>query len=155
MDTGSTTISCAEALTHHAELTIVTNSLQIAAMMGRAEGHPMLHLLGGQFLAESGQTVGPVAIEQIARYQADYAVISAVGVDAHAGVTNTSFEEAQIARAMMANANRTILVADASKIGRVAAHRVCRLGDVGMLLCEDLSDPVLGATLVAAGVAIG
>ena len=71
-----------------------------------------------------------------------------------AGVANSDFDEAQIARRMMANATHVIVVAQAAKLGRKAAHRVCRLDEVDMLVCDMVPGDAFRAALDAAQVQV-
>ncbi len=151
IDTGSTTLICAEALAETDDLTIITNSLRIAQVMGRT-GRSRVFLLGGSFSPDNAETLGPLVIDQIGRFQADHAVLSAAAVDAKAGVTNADFDEALIARAMMDRSSHAVLVADHTKLGRKAAFRVCRLDEVDVLVCDQAPDAEFAGALALAGV---
>ena len=149
MDAGTTTMACADALAERSEgagVTVVTNSVEVARRMGRGSGH-VVYLLGGGFRSEDNETLGPLAIEQAARFQADRAVLTVAGLDAEAGATDASFDEAQVARAMIAHARDTTVVAHAAKMGRRAAFRVCRLEEVSLLVCDEAPPDELAAAL--------
>jgi DeoR family glycerol-3-phosphate regulon repressor len=146
IDTGSTTLACAHALSEIDELTVVTNSVRIAQVMARGHGKARVHLIGGQFAADNGETVGPDAVEQIGRFHADYAIIGVAALDSSAGPSAANFDEASVARAMCANARKIIVVAHAGKFGRQAAHRICRFEDIDMLVSNEAP---AGATLLA------
>lgn len=135
IDAGTTTLACAEALSATDGLTVITNSLDIAQAIGR-NATAAVFLLGGAFRASEAETAGPLVIEQIARFQADRAILTVAGLDAGAGATDSSFDEAQIARAMIGRAGSIVIVAHAAKLGRRAAFRVCNLAEVGMLICD-------------------
>lgn len=134
MDTGSTTLACAQALTRVAGLTCITNSLAIAEVLGRADRR--VFLLGGTHHAGNGQTVGPMAIEQVARFRADRAILTVAGLEARAGATDADFDEAQVARAMLAQADMAVVVADSSKFARRAAFAVCPLAALALIVSE-------------------
>ena len=112
IDTGSTTLAAARALAGVAGLTVVTNAHAVAGALG-ASAH--VFLLGGAYRADNRQTVGPLAIEQIGRFQADRAILTVAALDREAGAMDADFDEAQIARAMIANARTTVVLAAASK----------------------------------------
>jgi DeoR family glycerol-3-phosphate regulon repressor len=99
MDAGTTTLACAEALAAAPDLagtlTVVTNSLDVARALG---GRAAVFLLGGALRADKGLTAGPLAIEQLGRFQADRAILTVAGLDAGAGATDAGFDEAQVAR---------------------------------------------------------
>ena len=154
MDTGTTTLICAEALAEMERLTVITNSVRVAQALSRGSGRSRVFLLGGAYAADNAQTCGPIALDQIDRFQADHAVLAVAAIDPVAGAADTDIEEAQIARKMIANATTVILVAQAAKLGRKAAHRVCRLDEVDMLVCETMPGDAFRAALDAADVQI-
>lgn len=154
IDTGSTTLACAHALCEIEDLTIVTNSVRIAHVMARGPGKARVHLIGGIYAADNGESVGPDAIEQIGRFHADYAIIGVAALDSAAGPSAANFDEASVARAMCANARKIIVVAHADKFGRQAAHRICRFDEIDMLVSNDGPTGALRAALTSSGVTL-
>jgi DeoR/GlpR family transcriptional regulator of sugar metabolism len=154
MDTGTTTLFCAEALAQVARLTVITNSVRVAQALSRGSGGARVFLLGGEYAADNAQTRGALALDQIDRFQADHAVLAVAALDPVAGVANTDIEETQVARRMMANATHVIVVAQAAKLGRKAAHRICRLDEVDMLVCDTVPGDAFRAALAAAQVQV-
>lgn len=154
LDTGTTTLACAQVMAELPGLTVITNSARIAQVLTRGDGQPRVYLLGGSYAAGNGETVGPMAIEQIAQFRADHAVIGAAAIDAGAGPMDADFDEAAVARAMCAHARQIVVVADAEKIGRRAAHRICRLDEVDVLVCNETPGDAFCAALAAAGVTL-
>lgn len=154
IDTGSTTLACAHALGEIDDLTIVTNSVRIAQVMARGQGKARVHMIGGLFAADNGETVGPDAIEQIGRFHADYAVIGVAALDSRAGPSAADFDEASVARAMCANARKIIVVAHADKFERQAAHLICRFIDLDMLVSNEAPVGALRNVLRSAGVTV-
>ncbi|WP_201157804.1 DeoR family transcriptional regulator [Rhodobaculum claviforme] len=134
MDTGSTTLACARALARVAGLTCITNSLAIAEVLGRAGRR--VFLLGGSYGPANAQTVGPMVIEQATRFRADRAIVTVAGLEARAGATDADVEEAQVARAMLAQADMSVVVADSAKFGRRAAFTVSPLRALGLIVSE-------------------
>lgn len=151
MDAGTTTLACAEALERTEGLTVITNSVEVAQRVGRS-GSASVFLLGGAFRPADAETVGPLVIEQVGRFQADRAILTVAGPDAGTGATDSSFDEAQVARAMIARADSTVVVAHADKMGRRAAFRVCALHEIEMLVCDRPPPDDLAARLGAARV---
>lgn len=152
MDTGSTTLICAEALRATPGLTVITNSLRIANLLGKPEIKANVHVLGGVYSADNAETLGAHAIEHLGRFQADHAVLTVAALDAQAGAMDADVREAEIARAMIARADQAIVVAHRAKIGLRAAHRVCDLDEIDALVCDGRPDPDFVAALEAAGV---
>jgi DeoR/GlpR family transcriptional regulator of sugar metabolism len=152
LDTGSTTLAAAHALVRVPRLTVITNALRIAEVLGA--GGARVFLLGGSYAPGNGQTVGPAAIAQIDRFQADRAVITVAGLDAAAGATDADFDEAHLARAMIDRAASTVVLAHQAKFGRRAAFRVCGLDEIGLVVCDEPPGGPLARALRGAGVRV-
>lgn len=154
LDTGTTTLACAQGLADVSGLTVITNSGRIAQTLSRGEGRARIFLIGGCFSPDNAETVGPMAIDQIGQFRADHAVIGVAAIDALGGAMDADFDEAAIARAMCLHAGNVIVVAHADKIGRRAAHRIRRLDEIDVLVCDETPGDAFGAALAAAGVAV-
>ncbi len=154
IDTGSTTLICAEALAQVENLTVITNSIRIAQVFGASEAGHAVYLLGGTFSFDNGQTVGPLVLEQIGSFQADHAILTIAALDGTVGAMDSNFDEAQVARAMIDNARHVFIVANTGKFERKAAFKVCPLEKVDVLVTETQPSPELSAALRAAKVEI-
>ncbi|WP_439813605.1 DeoR/GlpR family DNA-binding transcription regulator [Zavarzinia sp. CC-PAN008] len=139
IDTGSTTLAAAEYLAAIPRLTIVTNSWRLAERMAQAGSDAAIYLLGGRYNGDNAQTTGTLATEQVRAFQADRAVLTVAAIWPDIGAMDASFEEAQVARAMIANARSLTVLADHTKFGRRAAFSVCACGEIDQLV----SDPQL------------
>lgn len=121
IDAGSTTSLLTTPLLSMSGLTIITNSLEIAAKLSPLESDvPLQHdviLLGGHMGSLAQATAGEVTIAELSRYRADLALLSPVGISAHAGASSFSHQEAAIASAMTKYAKSTYILADSSKLG--------------------------------------
>lgn len=154
IDTGSTTLICAEETARVPGLTVVTNSPRIAETFATRGESTAVFLIGGRYAPDNAETVGPLAIEGVRAFRADAAIVGAGAVDGEAGVMDVDFEEAQIARAMIDHADRVIVVADATKFDRRAAFAVCPLERVDHLVADRPPTGSLAAALDAASVAV-
>lgn len=154
IDTGSTTLACAEALAGVGRLTVITNSSRIAQVFAAAPHANTVYQLGGAFHADNGQTVGPMVIDQIREFQADHAILTVSGLDPQVGATDSNFDEAQVARAMIANARHLFIVAHVGKLGLKAAFRVCRTEEIDALVTDRAPATADAEMLAAAGVEI-
>lgn len=149
MDTGSTTLACAEALAEIPGLTVITNSVDVARRLGASA---RVHLLGGQYVPANGQTVGAATVREVARFRARRAVLTVTAIDAAHGAMDADPAECEVARAMLDAASECIVVADSSKFGREAAHVVCPLPRIDLLVSEAAPPPSLRDVLAATGV---
>jgi DeoR/GlpR family transcriptional regulator of sugar metabolism len=139
IDAGTTTSALAEELAKLANLTVVTNSIDVALKMRgaaeqQAEARNEVILLGGSISDRAMATGGSTTIVDIHRYRADVALLSPVGIDHRHGATNYDHEETEVARAMVANAQRVVILADYSKIGQRSRISYCPAEDVDVLI---------------------
>ncbi len=148
---GSTAASVARALTGHQELTIVTNSLTIAQLVTT---YPQLKVImtGGMLRPESLELVGVLAENTFNAINLGTAILGTDGVTAAGGVTTHDETEARTNNAMVTHAQRVIVVADGSKIGRLAMAKVATVDQVDMLVTDSTADPEALDALRAAGV---
>jgi DeoR/GlpR family transcriptional regulator of sugar metabolism len=124
INSGGTAMLTAEYLCKmHAGLNIVTNSVAVAAALAGTHSFRVV-LLGGELNTQYGFTHGSDAEDKLRVYHADFAILSVDGISAHGGVTTYHPEEAIIDRIMISGANRVIIAADSSKIGKAGFMRV-------------------------------
>ncbi|QWF83521.1 DeoR/GlpR family DNA-binding transcription regulator [Amycolatopsis sp. CA-230715] len=136
VDSGSTMYHLASALRARQGLTVITNDLMVGV---RSAGHPTnrLHVTGG-FLVDTVYTlVGPDTGAALTALHADWAFIGAEAIHPAAGVTNINVIEVPVKQAMIAAADRAVLVADSSKFGRRALAPVCPLAEFDTILTDD------------------
>lgn len=144
LDTGTTTSLLARALLDHRQLTVVTNSSDIARTLATVNGNKV-YMAGGELRSDSGSALGFSAIEFISRFSVDHAIISAGAVNAVTGIMDYDLEEAQFGNAVLARGRRRVVVTDASKFGQKGLVRVCALTEVDELIVDrpppaDLAD---------------
>jgi DeoR family glycerol-3-phosphate regulon repressor len=154
IDTGSTTLAAAEYLAAIPRLTVITNSCRLAERLAQAGSDAAIYLLGGRYQGDNAETTGPGAVEQVRGFQADRAVITVAAVHAEIGVMDASFEEAQIARAMIARARSLTVLADQTKFGRRAAFSVCQCSEIDQLVTDQPLDRDYRDALASFGVEI-
>jgi DeoR family glycerol-3-phosphate regulon repressor len=154
IDTGSTTLLLAQALGSIDNLTIVTNSTAIAAAISSGNDTASVYLLGGTYRQDNRQTCGAMALNQIAGFHANLAILTVAAVSAETGMMDFSDDEANIARAMIAHAERSIVLADASKFDRTAPFVVASISQVGTLVCDRIPGGLLNQRLEQAGVSV-
>ena len=152
IDTGTTTVYLAEELARREGLTVITNSLTVASLASGGRGAECF-VIGGKLRPEASELLGPLALRQIANFKARHAVITvgAVGPDAF---MDFDVDEAEIARAMIAQAQTLTILADSSKIGQRALFEVCAVGEADRLVTDAPLPPAMARTLADAGVEV-
>ncbi|MET3598307.1 DeoR/GlpR family DNA-binding transcription regulator [Martelella mangrovi] len=129
LDAGSTTTATAENLLKHKDLTVITNALNIALMLGSVPGFTV-HMPGGQFKAPTLSLSGDKSVEYFRDIFANRLFLATAGVGIETGLTYPSFADLQLKEAMIRAASRVYLVADSSKINRAS---FTRLGALDMI----------------------
>ncbi len=152
IDAGSTTEALAAELAGAGRFTVITNAAGVARRLHCGGSASRVYLIGGEYRGESGETVGSVALDQIARYRADHAVLTVGAIDPAHGFMDYDVEEAMIARAMIRQAQHVTFIADHSKFGRVAMAHVCDLSAVNRLVTERAPPAPTEEALRAAGI---
>ncbi len=151
IDAGTTTALLAEALTEIADITVITNSVEVAMTLRAANRAADVVLLGGSISLDVPATYGELTLSEIARFHADLAIVSPVGIDRGAGLTYYHVGEAEVARAMFRNAGRHMILADHSKLGCTSRVVICPCAEVDVLVTDGTRSPHAGG-LRAAGV---
>jgi DeoR family transcriptional regulator of aga operon len=136
---GTTTTEVARVLGEMSRLTIVTNSLSIAAELA-VRPNLKLVLTGGVARPESYELIGPLAEGTLSGLNLDLAIVGVDGISAAAGLTTHHEVEAGTNRTLIARAERTLVVADSSKIGRAAFARIVDAAAVEELITDRAAD---------------
>ncbi len=132
IDFGSTTLEFTRKLVAVNELTVITNSPQIAGVLHENETIRTI-LIGGEFIHSRMECVGPIALDNLKRFFVDYAVIGAGAIHVDAGVMDQDINEAAVARQMIENSHHTVVLADGHKLGNHATTLVCGWDKVSYL----------------------
>lgn len=150
---GTTTSEVARQLPADRDLTVVTNALNIA-MDVVLRPRVKLIVVGGVSRPQSYELVGPWADEVMRSINIGTAFVGVDGISAAGGLTTHDEIEARTNRAMIARAERVVVVADGTKVGRVTLARMADLDVVDQLVTDDSADPSILDDLRAAGVKV-
>lgn len=146
LDVGSTTAAVAKAIVERddlEDLVVFTNGLSIALELEAAVPRISVVVTGGTLRPKQHSLVDPLGDLLIDRIHADTVVLGCNGIDPVGGVTNVNLPEAAMKQRMYRRAARRIVVADASKLGRVSVVPLCGLDDVDLLVTSERADPTL------------
>jgi DeoR family glycerol-3-phosphate regulon repressor len=132
---GTTTEQVARALYNHRDLVVITNNINVVNILSGSPSKELI-LAGGVVRQSDGGIVGEAAVEFIHQFRVDCAVIGASALDDTGAVLDYDYREVLVARAIIANARRTILVADHQKFERSAPVRICDLSQIDMFVTD-------------------
>lgn len=136
LDIGTTVYELSRLLGVKRGLTIITNSLPIAADLARTTGHKVL-CIGGQVTTNETVTGGGYArrfLEDLAAV--DLFLMGADGVSLRQGVTEYSEGIVDVKRQLAGLARRCVLLCDHSKFGVEAPFKSCPLEQVDTLITD-------------------
>ena len=153
LDNGTTTAILARELLRKRNLTVVTNSSDIARTLATVNGNKV-YMAGGELNGDNGGAFGPSAIEFAASFRVRLAIISIAALDAGFGPSDNHLAEAEFARMVLSRGERRLILADSGKFGRTALIRVCGFEAIDTLVSEKAPPAGLAAALAAANVQV-
>ena len=132
---GTTTFGLAQCLLDVPGLTIVTNSLRVASLLGSKEGVSVVVTGGVRTASEA--LVGPVADLTIRSLHFDTVFLSCNGIDPEVGLTTPNLVEAETNRTFIKVARRVVVLADHTKWGVVSLASFANLSEVDVLVTDE------------------
>ena len=136
IDAGTTTTEIALRLVDRHHLTVITNALNIALILGAVPGLA-IHMPGGQFKAPTLSLSGDKSVDYFRNIFAGKLFLATAGVALDAGLTYPSFADLQLKEAMIKAASHVYLVADSTKINRSSFTRLGALEVVHSFITDD------------------
>lgn len=124
LDLGTTVEALARAIPATFSGTIITSSLRAVATLAHLP-HAEILVSGGKLRKSELSLSGSVATSFLDAIYPDVAVISVGAIDPDSGVTDFDFDELHVKRSVLANSTMSIVVADSTKVGRVAPYKLC------------------------------
>ncbi len=138
MNIGTTIEAVArELIVNHQHLRFITNNINVASIISRRPDFEVI-ITGGVVRPKDGGITGVATLDMIEQFKVDYAVIGCAGIDNDGTLLDYDYREVRAAKAMMANARQTFLVADSSKFGRNAMMKLCHIGEINALFTDEV-----------------
>jgi DeoR/GlpR family transcriptional regulator of sugar metabolism len=119
LDSGSTTTEVAKGLKGRKNLTVITNALNIALILGAEPGIEVV-VTGGEFKPPTLSLTGQKAADFFKGLHAQKLFLATAGISLKAGLTYPSISDLVVKKAMIDAAETTYLVADSTKMGKAA-----------------------------------
>jgi DeoR/GlpR family transcriptional regulator of sugar metabolism len=132
---GTTVLELAQRLPDELTATVITTSPDIAVALA---DHPGLtvDMVGGRLHPDARTVTGPEAVDALRRVRPDVCVLSACSLDARAGLTLRHREEAEVVRAMVADAGRVLSLTTAAKLGSAGPYPIAGLERIDTLVTD-------------------
>ena len=153
IEAGTTTSLIARYLVGKGNVRIVTNSTLI---LPYARTNPGLHLsvIGGTFRPETESMVGPAAVAQLESFHVRLAFVGTDGLSVEHGLSSHIAEAAAVLKKMVERADRTVLVADSSKVGKTGFVCVLPFEAVDVLIIDCGISPEAAAEISQVGIQV-
>jgi DeoR/GlpR family transcriptional regulator of sugar metabolism len=153
LDSGSTTTEVAANLLRHRDLTVITNSLNIALALG-AVPTICVHMPGGQFKAPTLSLSGEKSADYLRGLFVQKLFLATAAVSIEGGLTFPSLADIPVKQAMIESAAHVYLVADSTKIGRTAFSSLGPVNVIHTLVTDDGITPVQKSQFQQAGIEV-
>lgn len=134
IDGSSTSQLLAKNLSVFKDLTVITNGLKIAEILG--DMHVKTYCTGGLLIDNSYVFVGKDAQNFIDGYNADVCFISCKGMDYNGKFTDTSEQETELRKLFLKNSKKKIMLLTDNKIGKTYLHKLCDYTDLDEIICN-------------------
>jgi DeoR family glycerol-3-phosphate regulon repressor len=148
---GTTTEAVARALTQHQDLRVITNNLNVAALLARDTGFKVI-VAGGTVRSHDGGITGQSVCDMLGEFRADYGIIGISGIDEEGSLLDFDADEVRAARIIMRNSREVYLVATHAKFGRRPLVRLGHLSEITALFTDRPPPPSIEAMLRQHGV---
>jgi len=122
-------------LTNYRNLTVITNALNIALILGAQMGITVI-VTGGEFKAPTLSLTGQKAADFFQSLHVDKLFLATAGIALKSGLTYPGISDICVKRAMIESANETFLVADSTKIGKSSFASLGALSLINYLITD-------------------
>lgn len=132
---GTTVLALARCIKPIHRLTVISASLKVSELLGTNEAIELIQL-GGTLRESSLSVVGKFAEAPLCDFSCSKLFIGVDGIDLDFGITTTDIRESDLNRAMMATAQKTIVLADSTKFRRRGFSKIADIEDVDMIVTD-------------------
>ena len=153
LNIGTTTEEVARALAQHRGIRVVTNNLNVAAILAPNE-QAEVFIAGGLVRHRDRGIVGEATLDFIRQFKVDVGVIGVSSIEADGTLLDYDYREVRVAQLIIAQSREVWLVADRSKFTRSAMVRLGHLSEVDRFFTDAPVPAALGKVLEAAQVQV-
>jgi DeoR family glycerol-3-phosphate regulon repressor len=129
IDIGTTTEEVARALSRHRGIRVVTNNLNVAAIMANNK-EAEVFVAGGLVRHRDRGIVGEATLDFIRQFKVDVGVVGVSSIEPDGTLLDYDYREVRVAQAIFEQAREIWLVADHTKFIRSAMVRLGHLSQV-------------------------
>jgi len=133
---GTTTEAIAKALMNHSGLRVITNNINVAAILSRNDRCEVI-VAGGVVRPRDNGIIGEATVDFIRQFKVDIALIGISGIEEDGSLRDYDYREVKVTQAIMAHAREVWLATDASKFNRQAMVQVASLSQIDRLFTDE------------------
>lgn len=152
IDDSTTALGMVGLLRDRGPLTIVTHS-QAVAREAAAVPSARLFVTGGRYRSDLDSLFGSTTVANLRALHADLCFMSTTSL-LHGELFHPLEENVDVKRAMLASADRAVLLVDSSKFGRGSTHRIASVGEFDLVVVDSAAPESELAIMREAGVEI-
>lgn len=153
MDAGTTVVEMVPFLADIKPLTVVTNALNVVLEVA-SKTEARIILLGGTFNREASSTIGSIAERMLGDLVVQKAFLGTQAFDIENGLTDTTLEIAEVKRAMIRAARRTVLLTDSTKLGQSGFIKVAPATAMHTIICDEALPAEVRSALEQLGIEV-
>ena len=136
LDSGSTNLAVARNLPEDFELTVATNSIDIAGVVA-LRPDVRLMLVGGHVDPLVGGCVDADAVQFVSRMNIDRCFVGACAVSPDGSISAFHSADASFKRALVGASRENLVLATTEKLSARAPYRVAEVAQIGCYVVED------------------
>ena len=139
LGSGTTVLEVARNLRNHRNLTVITNSLPVLNLLSGLKEITVISL-GGMLRESELSFIGHITEQALTEVRADKVIIGTRGLSLEHGLTNDYLQETLTDRAIMKIGSEVIIVADHTKVNRVATALLAPLDCMQVFVTDSKVD---------------
>ena len=132
---GTTILELVRGLPMNLRATLMTGSIPVVNACIACPGIDVI-VIGDKLSKDSKLTVGPDAIEQISRVNADLCFLGTNAIDVEHGITDNDRDVVQVKKAMVHSATKVACMTISEKLQTFQPMQVCELKKIDYLITE-------------------
>ena len=136
IDVGTTLLELAKNLPTDKNISVITNWLPIAKILGE-KMFPNLFVLGGKVNCREMSIIGNYSMQSLDNFNIEICFIGVGGVSIEHGITDYTFEEIEMKKRVIQRAKKKIVLADHKKFDRLAPIKICDLSDIDKIITSE------------------
>jgi DeoR/GlpR family transcriptional regulator of sugar metabolism len=153
LGSGTTVLEIARNLREHKNLTVITNSLPVLNVLAGLKEITVISL-GGMLRESELSFIGHITEQALSEVRVDKVFVGTRGVSLEHGLTNDYLQETLTDRAILKIGREVIIVADHSKVNRVATVLLAPLNSMHTFVTDSKVDKKFIQAVKQAGIQV-